>query len=81
MTSIDQDKGNLIHAAGKRFPHTHRERANAPGFIIIVLVNVLADIDTGNTQTIGNTRQDHIPDIAEIPAFDQRHDVGRRLRS
>ena len=67
-------RADLIDAAGKGLTYTYREGAHAFGFVIIVLVDMLANVDAGNAQTIRNARQDNIPDIAEVPTLDERHD-------
>src|SRR5215207_979702 len=71
---INEDHSNLIHAAGEGFADSYRECAHAFGFVIVMLVNVLGNIDAGDTQPIRNAGKDNIPDVAEISTPNKRHD-------
>src|SRR5215217_7370008 len=70
---VNENQRGLIHTSCKCLPHPHRERTHSSGFVIIMFVNVLANINARNTQSIRNTRQDNIPEIACISTFDEGH--------
>src|SRR4030095_1836370 len=71
--NIDEQHRRLVDTAGKGFTRPHGKCADTFGFIVVVLINVFADVDAGNTQAIGDARQHNIPYIAGITAVDERH--------
>src|SRR5215212_2919519 len=70
---VNENQRGLVHTSCKCLPHPHRERTYPSGFIIVMLVNMLANIDARNTQPIRNASQHNIPKIACISTFDKGH--------
>src|SRR6266487_1171019 len=70
---VDKEEGSLIHTAGKGFADTYRKGFHASCLIIIVFVNMFANVDAGDTQSIRNTSKNHIPNIANVTTLDERH--------
>src|SRR5437773_5664259 len=70
---VDEDEGSLIHAASKGFTHTYWESSNASCLIVIMFINMLANVDAGNAQPIRNTSKNNIPNVANVATFDECH--------